>query len=378
MIESDYSNSRRITELDGIRGIAVSLVLIWHFVPCQLDSGIGLWVSALRRALYLTGSGVDLFFVLSGFLIIGILLDQREATNYLRVFYLRRACRILPLYFLVFGLFVCLAATVDLAGPARQWLFGNALPLWSYASFTQNILMGIQGHFGAGGLAVTWSLAVEEQFYLVIPLLVLVTGRRKLVWLLPALFVVIPFLRMASPGFYAYVNTPWRADPLIAGGCVALLIRSERWVQTIRANSAWLRVLGLIMLVIVPFMIMWPGCLGVFDKTWLAISYSLLVAAAVMGTHPRVARLLRNKTLVWLGTYSYGIYMLHQLASGLLHGVIKKQAPIIAGVDDAGITLLALLVTLMAAWISFKFFESPATRYGHRFRFQTIRCNDSP
>jgi len=370
MKDLENSSNGRIVELDGIRGIAILLVLIWHYIPCQVDHGAGMFASALRRGLYLTGSGVDLFFVLSGFLIVGILVDQRGAKNYLRVFYLRRSCRILPVYFLLLAVFACLAATLRLPDSAHQWLFGNALPLWSYATFTQNILMGVHGHFGPGALSVTWSLAVEEQFYLVIPLIVLLLGRKWLAWLLPAYFVAVPLLRLASPGFYAYVNTPWRADPLLAGGCVALLIRSQPFVQRIKANSNVMTLCGLFLLAIVPCMVLWPGCLGVLDQTWLALSYALLVMTAVIGTHPRVGTLLRSGVLVWLGKYSYAIYLFHQGICGLMHGLIKGQAPIISNLSDAGITLFALALTLTAAWLSFHFFEAPFIRFGHRFKYQ--------
>lgn len=370
MIHHENSTAARIVELDGIRGIAVMLVLIWHYIACQVDREAGLWASAIRRCLYLTGSGVDLFFVLSGFLIVGILLDQRGAGNYLRVFYLRRACRILPLYFLLFGLFVILASSIRLPEPAHQWLFGHPLPLWSYATFTQNILMGIQGHYGANTLAVTWSLAVEEQFYLLIPLIVLISGRKGLFWLLPLLFLTIPLLRAAFPGFHTHVNTPWRADPLLAGGCVALLVRSKHCADAIRSHPRRIAMSGLGLLGVVPVMVLWPGCLGVFSQTWLSLGYSLLVMAAALGTHATLSFLLRNGILVWFGKYSYGIYIFHQVISGLLHGIIRRQEPIISGYGDAAITLLALWLTLLVAWFLYHFFEAPITRFGHRFNYQ--------
>jgi peptidoglycan/LPS O-acetylase OafA/YrhL len=103
---------KRISQLDGVRGIAILLVLVWHFFAAQIvvaePAGI---LSYCKQALSLTWSGVDLFFVLSGFLIAGILLDHHNTSNYFRVFYLRRVCRIFPLYFLLLALFLCLSAT---------------------------------------------------------------------------------------------------------------------------------------------------------------------------------------------------------------------------------------------------------------------------
>jgi peptidoglycan/LPS O-acetylase OafA/YrhL len=115
----------------------------------------------------LTASGVDLFFVLSGFLIGSILLDNREAANQFKVFYLRRFCRILPIYFVWIALFFVLGKLL-----LNDWLFASRYPAWSYPTFTQNFFMSNIGGFGAGWLAVTWSLAIEEQFYLTAPLLI--------------------------------------------------------------------------------------------------------------------------------------------------------------------------------------------------------------
>jgi len=151
---------KRISQLDGVRGVAILLVLVYHYFTCQIVAEPGTLLSYLNRATSLTWSGVDLFFVLSGFLIAGILLDHRDTANYFRVFYLRRACRILPLHVLLLGLFVCFLATPMAVSPRFEWVFGQPFPLVSYATFTQNILMGIRGDFGPHWLGVTWSLAV--------------------------------------------------------------------------------------------------------------------------------------------------------------------------------------------------------------------------
>src|SRR5688572_2235793 len=87
---------KRIQQLDGLRGVAILLVLVWHYLPCQIATDSTGFLLVLRRLFSLTWSGVDLFFVLSGFLITGILLDNRGASNLFRAFYFRRVCRIFP------------------------------------------------------------------------------------------------------------------------------------------------------------------------------------------------------------------------------------------------------------------------------------------
>ncbi|MBU6326388.1 MAG: acyltransferase [Verrucomicrobia bacterium] len=359
----------RIPELDGIRGLAILMVLIWHYFSCQLHRDAGIWVSYARRLLYLTGTGVDLFFVLSGFLIVGILLDQRGSQHALRTFYLRRACRIFPLYFLLIILFIALDHPEWWALESYEWLFGNPMPLWAYATFNQNILMGLRESLGANFLAVTWSLAVEEQFYLIIPWIVLWVSRRNLAWLFLAALICVPLLRITIAGFHAYINTPWRADAMVAGGLLAILARSSVLIERIRANRRWLTTGTILLLAVVPVVIVFPGCLGGWTQSWLAATYAALILIATSGTHPLVSEWLSHPGLLKLGQLSYGIYMFHQPASGWLHGWIRQQAPKISDPLDAAITLLALVLTFAVAWISYRFFESPILRFGHRFQY---------
>src|SRR5689334_17828355 len=141
---------KRIPQLDGVRGIAVLLVIVLHYIRYPLDH-----VPAVRFFLEYTWSGVDLFFVLSGFLICGILLDHRESSNYFSVFYIRRSLRILPLYSLCVLSYVLLKDRI----PVEE-MFQDGIPTWSYVLFVQNYFMGSEGHFGGVWLGGTWSLAI--------------------------------------------------------------------------------------------------------------------------------------------------------------------------------------------------------------------------
>ena len=148
---------KRTRALDVLRGIAILMVLIHHYSPDSVMPG------RFVRFTETFWSGVDLFFVLSGFLIATILLENVNATNYFKVFYIRRSARILPLYWLL--LFV-----VGLLTYAQPTFFDakvdNHLPLWSYMVFIQNFLYPKRGYWNDPWLDVTWSLALEEQFYI--------------------------------------------------------------------------------------------------------------------------------------------------------------------------------------------------------------------
>jgi len=370
---------KRIPQLDGVRGVAILLVLIWHYFPCELAVKPDSPVFTVSRLFSLTWSGVDLFFVLSGFLIAGILLDHRETANYFRVFYVRRICRIFPLYFLMLALFIVLCATPLASSPSFKWLFHDPMPTWSYATFTQNVFMGVRGDFGPHWLGVTWSLAVEEQFYLFVPLLIYALPRRPLLGVLCAAIVAAPVMRYLSPGFHAFVNTPWRSDSLLSGAALAVLVRSNSFVIAARARRKILAWAFVIFLAGAAVITTNPLPLGsAFVHFWLAGLYSTFVLIAYLDTEPRLVGILRSRPLLWLGQLSYGIYMFHQAASGLLFGWLRQGPPQIRTVSDAGITLAALGFTFLVAVISFRYFENPILRYGHRFQYSGKQSSASP
>jgi peptidoglycan/LPS O-acetylase OafA/YrhL len=360
---------KRVSQLDGVRGIAILLVLVWHYFTCQIVFQPKTLISYCAHAMSLTWSGVDLFFVLSGFLIGGILLDHRNTSNYFRVFYLRRVCRIFPLYFLVLALFLALFATSIATSPSFRSLFQDPFPLWSYATFSQNIFMGIRGDFGPGWLGITWSLAIEEQFYLFVPLLIYFLPRRVLLSVLILLVLVAPILRCIFPGFAGFVNTPSRADSLLSGVLLAVLVRWHPFVAAVQQHRRLLRSLFVAMLAGAAVMTLRPVPFGAFNHSWLAGLYSLLILIAFIGTEPRLGSLLRSSVLVWFGQLSYGIYLFHAAVGGLLHGAFGRNTLQIRTLSDAGISILALCITVVLAAISYHFFERPILRFGHRFQY---------
>jgi len=360
---------KRIAQLDGVRGVAILLVIVWHYFACQVIAEPNSIISYFNIALRLTWSGVDLFFVLSGFLIAGILLDHRSTSNFFQVFYVRRACRIFPLYFLILGLFVCLTASPHFTSPSFKWIFHDPLPIWSYASFTQNLLMGARGDFGPHWLGITWSLAVEEQFYLFVPLLIYFLPRRRLFYVLFAAILAAPLLRFASPGFHAFVNTPWRSDSLLSGALLALLVRWNPFVAAVRQHRTLVRFSFVALVLGAAFMTLRPSPFGNFIHLWLAALFSNLILIAFIGNEPFFKRILGSPMLVWMGRLSYGIYMFHQAVNGLVYGYVRHGPPQIRTIADAGITCASLCITLALAMLSYRFVEGPLVRFGHRFQY---------
>jgi peptidoglycan/LPS O-acetylase OafA/YrhL len=362
---------KRVPQPDGVRGIAILMVLVWHYFVCSVNV-MHTPVAYAARALSLTWSGVDAFFVLSGFLIVGVLVDHRDASNYFRVFYVRRVCRIFPVYFLLLAIGAIALRTVPAGFPSHDWLLSRPLPLWSYATFTQNIAMGLRGDFGPSSLSITWSLAAEEQFYLLIPLIVYYVSGRKLAAALAAGIAVAPLLRWMVPGFIAFVGTPWRGDSLLAGGCVALLGRSPALACVARARRTLLAAF-LALLMGAAVLTVAPASLGVFDHLWLAALYAVFVLVAYVDALPALTRVLRAAALVWVGQLSYAIYMFHQAIGGALHGWHGNSAPMLRTPSDAAVTTAALGATLLLAAISHRLVEQPFLRLGHRLQYSPGR-----
>ncbi len=286
---------RRIPQLDGLRGIAILMVFAAHALHVPM-----LWM------------GVDLFFVLSGYLITGILLhlrEQREVEGYWGPFYLRRAQRILPPY-LGFLIFVALA----FAPPWRHIWY------W-YVFFGANFPLAL-GRVTVEALAPLWSLAVEEQFYLIWPLIVLRCKNDRLRRIAFSVVILAPLLRAAATSLFSnhfpiYSLTPFRADTLAFGAFVAVAeSESGGWIRSMRRRAAWGSVgSGVFLLALSLFPSFRTGANSVFFN---AGGYSLSVLMFggaliyVLGTREGVVHsLLTWRPLRYLGRISYTFYLYH-------------------------------------------------------------------
>ncbi len=353
---------RRIPELDGLRGIAILLVLMFHLTP----AGIPLFAAYFVQSGWL---GVDLFFVLSGYLITGILVDSAGRAGYYRDFILRRTLRIFPLYF------ACLAAAcirTYLPGYARGRGFFESGGWW-YIAYLGNLYVFLQNKWPADpALIPLWSLQVEEQFYLTFPLLVAVVTRKNLARLLLAAVIVAPLLRMAMVWAMpanitgTYVLTPCSMDTLALGGFIAVAQRN---------SAAWLRSRSVAIITALSGAALvwicwrygpspWSNIMRTAGFTAAGLLFAGTLILVVHQRRPILIAVCRFQPLVWIGTISYGIYLFHLLVFDFV-----RDYPRVSRVPPGSFleALVCFIVTIGAAWLSWRFFESPILRLRERF-----------
>jgi len=359
--------TQRVKELDGIRGIAILMVLVWHTLSCYRDDlSPGSVLHYLQMPTRFFWSGVDLFFVLSGFLIGGIILDHHRKPGFLRVFWVRRSCRILPV--LTVLLLACWGLRAVLGSDNHPWLFNNLMPWWSYVTFSQNILMSARESFGGHFLAVTWSLAVEEQFYLAAPLIVLWLGAPTAKRLLIPLAITALFLRVAVPGFHTYVTTLFRMDALIMGVCVAVIFRKQSLWSLLEDNRKTLLISFVGLLLTAGILSLRHG-FGEFKFTYFSALYALFLTVALLYRNTLLTVPLRSGLLCFWGSIAYGLYMYHEPVNGLLHGWWLGSAPSLKSNLAIAITATGLAVSTLLAWLSLVTIESYFLKIGKQQRY---------
>jgi peptidoglycan/LPS O-acetylase OafA/YrhL len=362
-LSASARRSARIPELDGLRGAAILGVMLFHYTPV---SGPLRVLAGVFQAGWI---GVDLFFVLSGYLIAGILLDTVGRPHYYRNFIVRRCLRIFPLYYACLALYAAIAyfphpvVWKEYVGTAR-WYLGY---LGNFQVFAQNQWPGLSL------LTPLWSLQIEEQFYLLFPLLVWALPRRTLAFTLAGAAALAPILRtalaLALPANRAgtYVLAPCRMDALALGGLIAIVRRE--WPEALKARwigwAAGLSGAACCALLVFVANTPWSTPMRTAGFSALDVGFAGLVAK-LAGPKPRaLTAIFRARTLVWVGTISYGLYLLHIPAPMAAHFLLDRLIAIPPrGSADLFVSFAA---AIGAAWISWRTFESPILRLKDRF-----------
>jgi peptidoglycan/LPS O-acetylase OafA/YrhL len=365
------STGKHVPALDGIRGLAILAVLVAHCVPRLPDTGFGGWYN---QAVGAGGFGVDLFFVLSGFLITGILLDSKGTTGYFRNFYARRFLRLFPVYYLYLAFVALLLPAIHHALHTHMPDYGGNW--WWYLLYACNLKPGhgandpYLGHF--------WSLAVEEHFYLVWPALVLVLSRRRLAYCCFGAITLAVVLRVSFSWYGAdwntiYRVTPMRLDALALGALGAIALRSERWSGRGPA-LAWKALLagGALFLGCVLWgrSASWNSApIQTFGAFFLATAFAGLVYLSAT-THSGLARVFSTRWLRMFGRYSYTIYVIHVLITSHVFWAAAALAkrtgpwPYWANLICSGIIVATAYGIAALSW---KYYENPILQLKKRF-----------
>jgi peptidoglycan/LPS O-acetylase OafA/YrhL len=373
------SNSR-IPELDGLRGVAILMVVFYHFF--SIPFGSGAFAIFGKKVVSLGWTGVDLFFVLSGFLIGGMLIDNRNSDGYFKTFYIRRACRILPVYFLWIGFFLVLRLLLS-SQASTSWYSETFVPLppaWNYFVFLQNFWIKL-GTPVPPWTSITWSLCIEEHFYLLMPLIIWLISPRKLPMLLAILIVLTflcrCFLAMYS-GVFVYMSSPCRVDSLLIGVLCACLVRSPRFENWIKRRCDWLYLIfavlfcGMIYFVLSPLGVDFTSYdICTWGFTWIALFYASLLLLAITDKAGVLARFMRNPLLRHFAMISYCVYLIHTQVRTSINYLLFNKGHLPENISTACLAIvLGLSVTWLLAMLSWKYLEKPIIEWGHTFRYR--------
>lgn len=338
--------------LDGLRGVAIIMVILYHSADSLARGG---WIqSAVRWVFEFGWTGVDLFFVLSGFLITGILLDTRRADNYFSAFYMRRILRIFPAYYVSLAVLFWVAPRfLDIPEVKyKLWYF-------VYAQNWMGFYVGPDQH----SVAHFWSLGVEEQFYLFWPLIVYAVSPRRILnfavgGILLSMALRTGLLEMHVSHGNVFRITVARMDSLLSGAAAVCLTREAAWTDFIRRCSKWL---WLTPLIVLPFLrwLAQPFSLNQtniqrFGYTAIALAYAALLLSLVftVGRRSALQSIFTSRLLKTFGKYSYAAYIWHLLVRDVLNKLeINYFHRMLAPLLHIPIWIAATLLVSMCSYV---------------------------
>jgi peptidoglycan/LPS O-acetylase OafA/YrhL len=341
-----------VPELDGLRGIAILAVVFYH---CE-----GKFTGTeLHKIVEWGWAGVNLFFVLSGFLITGIILDSRDDPHFFRNFYARRSLRIWPVYVLLLLLVFVLVPLVFDGFWTAAYLTRHAP--WPYlVLFVQNLfVLSLPGTIGP-----TWSLAIEEQFYVVWAPVARFIRNRNLMIALLMVIVASPFMRAANHGSLTPTHTLIHLDGLAFGSLIAVALRTLNWSAARFRNVA---IAAIATAIPILAYLLYVG--SAFSDSFLALLFAgmLLLALTTSGSRGLYNRALNVAPLRFYGRISYGLYMIHILAFTLIGAFDEKMSPYGVGGSMTVVAVRIALATLVATamWYCFEQPILKLKRYFH-------------
>ncbi len=378
----------RFMELDGLRGLCALFVVLYHYLggPAFYSHT----ASRIRELIWASPFTIDMFFILSGFLVGGILLNTRTSPNYYKTFYLRRLYRVAPIYYVWIVGFVLIALFVPVA---RHEMLPKNYTLVAFLAgmvfFVQNfprfpLLAPVANWFGA-----TWTLAIEEHFYLLAPLCLHRLGRRRMVAGLIAIIVLSPFARTFGWQFLGLKNpaesggragdlwTPFRADGLAIGVLLAIVWQSPAIKAWLCDHAKWIYS-GFVLTAPVSVGIAYMAAKNVhyadafaagFGRSVVQVWSLFLILIGLVNQGQKNVSFMRWRWLREVGKISYCLYLTHY---GIHWAVLRfgfHTTPGVSFRSDALTDVIALVLTFGLSALSWKYLEGPLQARGHRFTY---------
>jgi peptidoglycan/LPS O-acetylase OafA/YrhL len=342
---------KHINSLDGVRGVALLFVFLFHQLA---RTGY----SHFFRVASFGWAGVDAFFVLSGFLITGILFNKRGRPHFFRNFYMRRGLRLFPLYYFIFLVILVLTPFLHI-----HWRLGH-LPFLFYGANMAIIHDPSVSALGPFTLRHLWSLGVEEQFYFIWPWIVgSRLSRQALIkfcisGIVGAFLLRLILVHFDVSGWFLYESLPTRMDALLVGALIALIQLPSVRTAAIAAAAA----LGVYVVVVWLGHTMFYGSLPMMTFGYTSLAF-LFGAILVLSLHPAtvVSRFFSSSVLRFFGKYSYGLYLWHYILADRFDEVFNRFVPRI-GHDNLSLLLYcatALGFYVLVSMASFRYLETP-------------------
>ena len=363
--------AQRIPELDGLRGIAILMVVGFHYLNNQLqdpESAVGRAVSQVTSFGW---TGVDLFFILSGFLIGTGLIRNKHSPRLFATFYARRFLRIVPNYYLLIAIFFVIV-NLPYFNSSIFVHRSDVIPWWSYLLMVHNIFMGRMNTLGSNAVNVTWSIGIEEQFYLFFPLIVYFSPKR---WIPYILLVAIALASVIRP-FYAdwiprYVFLPCRMDAIAFGALVAYCNEEFDLEAVMKKGRKWYFLAMALNVVFCLYLFYRYQDLGVNKHFYITIFFGGCLLAALAYKNTLYGAFLRNRLLMWIGTISYSLYLFHYLILALMeYSLLHYNGGVmLSNGKDGLVSVLSLGLAFLFAWFVYRNLETPLVRYGKRFKY---------
>lgn len=327
----------RIKELDGLRGIAIILVMSLHLFGWAVHFTENTVLKFITNLTTIGWAGVDIFFTLSGFLITSILLHSKNNEYYFKNFYARRILRIFPLYYLTIAIVILFVPNLE-----PEFIKNLKFSLPIMLLYGQNWLLLYDPDLLTNYLGVTWSLAIEEQFYLIWPPIIQLFSRERLIKYIFGYIILLSLIQtitifffenVSRITFFYYLSSFTRFEEMLIGGLLAIWLTYDNALETLRRFSLPIFISGMLLFVIICLLSL-PNSLEPVNNIWITLGGYKLLGVLTVGligifiTYPAenyIRRFFQNPLLIFFGNYSYSMYLFHEIFGLILYSFFLKN-----------------------------------------------------